>query len=84
MKIIFNHEESYISYDFDIEKEKATIIENNANDFLTIIFADKNYNEIKNWIISRCGGRKTIEEAINLCKTNKGASVVDKITIEIM
>ena len=84
MKIKFSHEESYISYDFDIEKEKATIIENNANDFLTIIFVDKNYNEIKNWIISRSGGRKTIEEAINLCKTNKGASVVDKITIEIM
>ena len=84
MKIKFSHEESYISYDFDIEKEKATIIENNANDFLTIIFVDKNYNEIKNWIISRCGGKKTIEEAINLCKTNKGASVVDKITIEIM
>lgn len=84
MKIKFSHEESYISYDFDIEKEKATIIENNANDFLTIIFVDKNYNEIKNWLISRCGGRKTLEEAINLCKTNKGASVVDKITIEIM
>ena len=84
MKMKFSHEESYIIFNFDIEKEKATIIENNANDFLTIIFADKKYNEIKNWLIARCGGNKTIEEAINLCRTNRGISMVDRITIEIM
>ena len=76
MKIKINHEDSYIIIDFDIE--------NNANDFIDIIFGDKGYYEIKRWLISRCGGKKTIEEAINLCKTNKGASVVDNITIEIM
>lgn len=84
MNLKISHQESYIIYDFDIQNEKASIIENNANDFLKIIFADKNYNEIKRWLISRCGGKKTIEEAINLCKTNKGVSVVDNITIEIM
>ncbi|MDO4967110.1 MAG: hypothetical protein Q4E51_10460 [Lachnospiraceae bacterium] len=84
MNLKISHKESYIIYDFDIQNEKASIIENNANDFLKIIFADKNYNEIKRWLISRCGGKKTIEEAINLCKTNKGVSVVDNITIEIM
>ena len=84
MNLKISHKESYIIYDFDIQNEKASIIENNANDFLKIIFADKNYNEIKRWLISRCGGKKTIEEAINLCKTNKGISVVDNITIEIM
>ena len=84
MKLKVNHEDSYILISFDIENEKADIIENKANDFLKIIFADKNYNEIKNWLISRCGGKKTLEEAINLCKTNKGVSVVDNITIEIM
>lgn len=84
MNLKISHKESYIIYDFDIQNEKASIIENNANDFLKIIFADKKYNEIKRWLISRCGGKKTIEEAINLCKTNKGVSVVDNITIEIM
>lgn len=84
MNFKISHKESYIIYDFDIQNEKASIIENNANDFLKIIFAEKNYNEIKRWLISRCGGKKTIEEAINLCKTNKGVSVVDNITIEIM
>ena len=84
MNLKISHKESYIIYDFDIQNEKASIIENNANDFLKIIFADKNYNEIKRWLISRCGSKKTIEEAINLCKTNKGVSVVDNITIEIM
>ena len=84
MKIKINHEDSYIIIAFDIENEKATIVENNANDFIDIIFGDKGYYEIKRWLISRCGGKKTIEEAINLCKTNKGASVVDNITIEIM
>lgn len=84
MKIKINHEDSYIIIDFDIENENATIVENNANDFIDIIFGDKGYYEIKRWLISRCGGKKTIEEAINLCKTNKGASVVDNITIEIM
>lgn len=84
MNLKISHKESYIIYDFDIQNEKASIIENNANDFLKIIFADKNYNEIKRWLISRCGGKKTIEEAINLCKTNKGVSVVDNITIEIL
>ena len=84
MNLKISHKESYIIYDFDIQNEKASIIENNANDFLKIIFADKNYNEIKRWLISRCGGKKTTEEAINLCKTNKGVSVVDNITIEIM
>ena len=84
MKLKVNHEDSYILISFDIENEKADIIENKANDFLTIILADKNYNEIKNWLISRCGGKKTLEEAINLCKTNKGVSVVDNITIEIL
>ena len=84
MKLKVNHEDSYILISFDIENEKADIIENKANDFLTIILADKNYNEIKNWLIARCGGKKTLEEAINLCKTNKGVSVVDNITIEIL
>ena len=73
MKIKINHEDSYIIIDFDIENEKATIVENNANDFIDIIFGDKGYYEIKRWLISRCGGKK-----------NKGASVVDNITIEIM
>lgn len=84
MNLKISHKESYIIYDFDIQNEKASIIENNANDFLKIIFADKGYYEIKRWIISRCGGKKTLEEAINLCKTNKGVSVVDNITIEIL
>ena len=36
MKIKINHEDSYIIIDFDIENEKATIVENNANDFQTL------------------------------------------------
>lgn len=84
MKMKISHEESYILYDFDIENEAATIIDNSANGFLENIFGNRDYQGIKNWLIRRCGGNKTIEEAINLCKTNKGVSVVDKITIEIV
>lgn len=84
MNLRISHKDSYILIDFDIENENATIIDNKANDFLNVIFGDKNYYEIKRWLIFRCGGKKTLEETINLCKTNKGVSVVDNITIEII
>lgn len=84
MKIKIRHGENYIIYSFDIENEEALIIENNSNDLLDNIFADRDYYGIKNWLINRCGGKKTIKEVLDLCKINKGASVVDKIRIEIM
>ena len=84
MKIKISHDDNYIIYSFDIEKEEAMIIENNSNEFLDNIFSGRDYNGIKNWIIRRCGCKKTIEEAINICKVNKGVSVVDRIMIEIM
>ena len=68
MKIKISHDDNYIIYSFDIEKEEAMIIENNSNDFLDNIFSGRDYNGIKNWIIRRCGGKKTIEEAIKYAK----------------
>lgn len=84
MKIKISHDDNYIIYSFDIEKEEAMIIENNSNDFLDNIFSGRDYNGIKRWLIARCGGKKTLEEAIELCKRNMGISVVDNIKIEII
>ena len=47
MKIKISHDDNYIIYSFDIEKEEAMIIENNSNDFLDNIFSGRDYNGIK-------------------------------------
>lgn len=82
--IKISHNEYYIIISFDIKNEIAAVLENKADEFLINIFGNRDYNGIKRWLIARCGGKKTLEEAIELCKRNMGISVVDNIKIEII
>jgi hypothetical protein len=84
MKIKINHGISSIVIDFDTKEKRVSIIKDHSDRFLRNIFNDKNYDGYEKWFLSRFGGKYTIEEVLNLLKTNSGVSAVDKIRIRLV
>ena len=80
-----NQNYNYIILDFDFENKYYCLIDKKLkNEFLlNILFINKSYSDIINWIKERCGN-KSLNECLELIKANNLKSNKDNITLQIL
>ena len=83
MKIKIVHYNNSITYEVDSKNQTASIIENDSDGVLQMIFdGRKNFKDLESWITARVGGLD-FDSTIKIIKKNEGKSVKDNLFIKI-